>query len=239
MLPFKMKHEQGGFTLIELMFTVVVLAVLLAIGIPNFRDFLRNSRMAAQANDLLSGINLTRSEAVKRRAPVTLCAGTAAGGCVADGDFADGWIVFIDSDEDGVLGAAEADTNGDGVVDPGEDTDGDGVLEPAETVLREHDEMPEGMETAVYQTADAEDADDPAFDDSDTRYVSFGQNGFRRMDDGSLPVALALVICDARGNVESGGGPDMSAARAVEFTTAGRAAVTRSKGRIDTLGGCP
>ena len=214
MLHSKMKDKQGGFTLIELMFTVVVLAVLLAIGVPNFRDFLRNSRMAAQANDLLSAVNLTRSEAVKRRAPVTLCAGTA--GCSSTGNFEDGWLVYVDTDSDGV-------------VDAGED------------VLRRHTAMPGGIETAVFETADATstEEDDPDFTDSDTRYVSFGQSGFRRMNDGSMPIALGLVLCDARGNVASGGGPGMSAARAVEFTTSGRAAVTRSIDRIEALGGCP
>ena len=211
MLPHKMKYRQGGFTLIELMFTVVVMAVLLAIGVPNFRDFLRNSRMAAQGNDLLSALNLTRSEAVKRRAPVTLCAGTT--NCAAV-DFEDGWLVFVDTDSDGA-------------VDVGED------------VLRRHDPMPQGVTTAVYETADAEEEDDPDFDVSSTRYVSFGQNGFRRMNGGALPVALALVLCDTRGNVASGGGPDMSTARALELTTSGRAAITRSMDRIETLGGCP
>ena len=211
MLLHKMKHKQGGFTLIELMFTVIVLAVLLAIGVPSFRDFLRNSRMAAQANDLLSAVNLARSEAVKRRGPVTLCVGTA--NCAA-ADFEDGWLVFVDVDQDGV-------------VDVGED------------VLRRHPAMPGGIETAVYETADAEDEDDPEFDDSTTRYISYGQNGFRRMNGGGLPVALGIVLCDQRGNVESGGGPDMSAARALEFTTSGRVAITRSVDRIEALGGCP
>jgi prepilin-type N-terminal cleavage/methylation domain-containing protein len=241
MLFSKMKDKQGGFTLIELMFTVVVLAVLLAIGIPNFRDFLRNSRMAAQANDLLSGVNLTRSEAVKRRAPVTLCPGTAAAGCDVDGDFADGWIVFVDPNGDGSVDVDE-DADADGELDPGEDVDGDGVLDTAEStqnILREHDAMPEGMVTALVETAAAEDDDAPDFEASDTRYLSFGQNGFRRMNDGSLPVALALVLCDARDNVQSAGGPDVSAARALELTTSGRAAITRSVARIDTLGGCP
>ena len=213
MLRHTMKHKQGGFTLIELMFTVMVLSVLLAIGIPNFRDFLRNSRMSAQANDLLSGVNLTRSEAVKRRAPVTLCAGTPAG-CVDDGSFADGWVVFVD-------------TNANGDIDVGDD------------VLRDHAAMPDGVATSFVETADAEDDTSPAFDDSDTRYLSFGQNGFRRMNDGSLPVALGIVLCDTRGNVQTAAGPDMSAARALELTTSGRAAVTRSVVRIDTLGGCP
>ena len=211
MLLHKMKDKQGGFTLIELMFTVVVLAVLLAIGVPSFRDFLRNSRMAAQANDLLSAVNLTRSEAVKRRAPVTLCVG--ATDCAA-GDFEDGWLVFVDTDQDGA-------------VDAGED------------VLRRHDPMPGGITTAVAETADAEDDASPTFAASETRYLSFGQSGFRRMNDGSLPVALGIVLCDTRGNVESGGGPGMSAARAVEFTTSGRVAITRSVDRIEALGGCP
>ena len=210
MLLHKMKDKQGGFTLIELMFTVVVLAVLLAIGVPNFRDFLRNSRMAAQANDLLSAVNLTRSEAVKRRAPVTLCVRADCEG----GEFEDGWFVFVDENQSG-------------------------AFEAGEDVLRRHDTMPGGITTAVAETADAEDDASPTFAASDTRYLSFGQSGFRRMNDGSLPVALGIVLCDTRGNFESGGGPGMSAARAVEFTTSGRVAITRSVDRIEALGGCP
>lgn len=214
MLRCKMKQKQGGFTIIELMFTIALAAILLAIGVPNFRDFLRNGRMAGQANDLLTGLNLARSEAVKRRAPVTLCAGTTAGGCSLAGDFKDGWIVLVDFDSDGAVDAGDV-------------------------VVKDHGPMPDGYSTAVYQTADTEDDESPTYDASTTRYVSFGQNGFRRMNDGSLPVALALVFCDSRGNVASGGGPDMSTARALELTTAGRASITRSVERIETLGGCP
>jgi type IV fimbrial biogenesis protein FimT len=211
MLYLGMKEKQGGFTIVELMFTVLVLAVLLGLGIPNFRDFLLNSRMSAQANDLLSGINLARSEAVKRRDAVTLCVGTAAAGCTS-GQFADGWIVFADEDADGTPDGGP--------------------------VLRDHGAMPD-MRTAVYETTSDEGADEPDYKTSATRYVSFGANGFRRTNDGTLPVALGLVICDERGNVASGGGPDMSTARAVEFTTTGRASITRSIARIETLGGCP
>ena len=52
---------QSGFSLIELTFVVVIAGLLLAIGIPNFRDFIRNSRNAAESNDLLTGINVARS----------------------------------------------------------------------------------------------------------------------------------------------------------------------------------
>lgn len=112
-----MKARSAGFTLIELMFTVVVLAVLLGIGVPNFRDFVRNGRMTAAANDLLTDINLARSEAVKRRVPVTLCKTTDGASCSTDAAVAlRRWIVFIDD----VDPAAVAGTDGNGARDAGE-----------------------------------------------------------------------------------------------------------------------
>ena len=50
MLSPAMKAKQPGFTLIEMMLAISVLAVLLAVGVPNFRDFVRNSRMTSAAN---------------------------------------------------------------------------------------------------------------------------------------------------------------------------------------------
>jgi len=107
MLISKMKHKQGGFTLVELMFTVIVLAVLLGIGLPNFRDFLRNSRMTAAANDLLTDYNYARSEAVKRRLPVTICKSTDGAACATavTGSFSR-WIVFLDRNGDGLVTGA-------------------------------------------------------------------------------------------------------------------------------------
>jgi len=96
MLRRAMKAKQTGFTLIELMFTIVVLAVLLGIGVPNFRDFVRNSRLTAAANDLLADVNLARSEAVKRRVPVTLCKSANGTDCAAAAAAFTGWIVFVD-----------------------------------------------------------------------------------------------------------------------------------------------
>jgi type IV fimbrial biogenesis protein FimT len=112
-----MKAKQTGFTLIELMFTMVVLAVLLGIGVPNFRDFIRNSRLSTAANDLLADVNLTRSEAVKRRVPVTLCKSTDGAACDTSTSSAfSRWIVFVD---DANPAAASA-NDGNGAVDTGE-----------------------------------------------------------------------------------------------------------------------
>jgi type IV fimbrial biogenesis protein FimT len=109
MLATKMKIKQGGFTLIEAMFTVLVLAVLLGIGVPNFRDFLRNSRMTAAANDLLGDYNFARSEAVKRRLPVTLCKTSDGATCATTTTASyDRWIVFLDRNGDGLVTSATA-----------------------------------------------------------------------------------------------------------------------------------
>lgn len=86
-----MHHITRGFTLIELMVTLAVAAILLGIAIPSYQNFTVNSRMASQANDLITALNLARSEAVKRGANVTICASSNGTGCA--GSWEQGWIV--------------------------------------------------------------------------------------------------------------------------------------------------
>lgn len=80
-----------GFTLIELMVAVAVLAVLMTVAVPSYQRMVLNNRMAAQANDLISALSLGRSEAVKRAANVTVCASSNGAACT--GTWAQGWIV--------------------------------------------------------------------------------------------------------------------------------------------------
>jgi type IV fimbrial biogenesis protein FimT len=122
-----MKTRQIGFTMIELMFTLVVAATLLAIGIPNFRDFIRNSRLAGAANDLLADVALARTEAIKRRTWLGFCSSAdpldAEPECVdPDDDVLTGWIVWVD-DADPLVASGD---------------DGDAVRQDTEEVLRRY-----------------------------------------------------------------------------------------------------
>lgn len=91
--------QQSGFTLLELMVSITVLGVLLAIGVPAFNEIIRNNRTSAQANELVTALNLARSEASKLGLPMTVCAAnadqTACAGPTVN-DWANGWLVFSD-----------------------------------------------------------------------------------------------------------------------------------------------
>ena len=104
-------NYQNGFTLYELLVTLLVIGVVMTIGIPNMSAFTSNSRMATTANDLHSSFMLARSEAARSKTNVTVCASANSMDADADcnGSFDDGWIIFLDVDGD--LQRAGADEN--------------------------------------------------------------------------------------------------------------------------------
>ncbi len=95
--PLTFKGRQSGFTVIELLVTIVIASILLAVAIPSFQSIILNNRLTTQSGDFMSALYLTRSEAIKRGTRVTLCKSADGKSCSKNGDWDQGWIVFVDS----------------------------------------------------------------------------------------------------------------------------------------------
>lgn len=125
------KRTQHGFTLYELLITVLIVGVILAIGVPNMQAYTQNSRITGTANDIHAAFHLARSESSRAKTNITVCASnnsmTAAANC--GGTWDQGFIVFVDD-------------NG--------DLDRSGA---AETVLRAHPAIAEGVSLAIANDA--------------------------------------------------------------------------------------
>ena len=96
-----------GFTVIELLVTLSVAGILLAVAAPSYREFVQESRITAQSNSLLSSMMLTKSEAIKRNSPATICPSSSGTACTGGTIWSNGWIVFADANSDGVVDAGE------------------------------------------------------------------------------------------------------------------------------------
>lgn len=67
-----------GFTMVELMITIVIAAILTAIAVPSFRNIILSNRLTSTANDIVSALNVARMEAIKLNAPVQFCSNSSS-----------------------------------------------------------------------------------------------------------------------------------------------------------------
>ena len=168
--------NQTGFTLYELLITIVLVALVLSLGIPNMRAFNQNSRMTSAANDLHSAFHLARSEASRTRASVTLCASAnsmaASPTCGGTDSFEDGWIVFRDDD----------------LANPADLPNL--VVDTNDAVLMQYPAVNDEITITTNGTRD---------------YFTFAPSGQGRPIAGITPVT-SIVLCDDRGNETGPGG---------------------------------
>lgn len=103
--------RQRGVTLIELMVTISVAAILMAIAVPSFESIIRRNRAAAVTNQFIHSLHLARSEAVKRGRNVIVCPSTSVNESVPDCDegaaWTDGWIIYSDENGDNTYNAGD------------------------------------------------------------------------------------------------------------------------------------
>lgn len=92
-----------GFTLLELMVTIAILAIVAGLSTPSFLRTIENNRAATASNDFALAIIQARSEAVKRNQPVAICKSSDGATCTNSDDWEQGWISFVDVDGDSIL----------------------------------------------------------------------------------------------------------------------------------------
>lgn len=98
-------RAQSGFTLLELMVVIIIIGIVTAIALPNFRIMTINNRLSGGANEVLAGMQFARMEALRRNTRVVVCPSTNGTTCAGTN-----WgrhIAFVDTDRNGEVGAAD------------------------------------------------------------------------------------------------------------------------------------
>lgn len=205
----RMKKARG-FTILELMLTVAVLATGLVIAVPAMNQFILDNRLVSQINTLNSSLALARSEAVKQNALVVVCVSTDGSSCAADADWTSGWILFVDRNGD-----LDPDLGGEGDDGCAQDSTDDCLVAVESTVF--------GNNTLVAG-------------DGVPGLIAFNGTGVARCDanedaalEGCALEDTYFTLCDHRGDAH---------ARALAISQTGRTSALRATPTGDALE-CP
>ena len=102
------KRRNFGYTMMELVMVMAIVAILASIAIPSFQYVTSSNRLSSEVNGLLGDMQFARSEAVKEGQTVTICSSVDGATCAASPDWQHGWIVFLDTNNDQQVETGEA-----------------------------------------------------------------------------------------------------------------------------------
>lgn len=106
MATSRTRQQQTGFTLAELMTTLGVLSISMAIAVPGYKQLVQNNRRTTAVNEFVSTLHVARSLAITRNAQVTICPSSNGQQCAATA-WRSGWIWFADQDRNRQVNGAE------------------------------------------------------------------------------------------------------------------------------------
>lgn len=102
-----MNQTSSGFTLIELILGMTVAAIVLSLAVPSFHRFMESNRVSIETNHLMANLQYARNAAINRYSQVIACPSQDLEQCEGSGRWDRGWIVFMDTDENGQPDAPE------------------------------------------------------------------------------------------------------------------------------------
>jgi type IV fimbrial biogenesis protein FimT len=100
-------RRDGGFTLVELLITLLIVSILLGVAAPAFIDLLERNRLETTSTQFMTTLMAARSEALKRNQPVVTCKSVNGSSCVNAGGWERGWMTYADEDADGLKDGSE------------------------------------------------------------------------------------------------------------------------------------
>ena len=199
-------HSQLGFTLIELMVTVSIIAILAVITAPNLQSYIQNNRINTASQNLLSTLQTARSEAMRRQKRVVVCLSVLNNNtpeCTTGTPT--GWIMFADID------------GNDWQYCP----PGGNCISANDTLIKQS-----SLNSQIKILAD--NGKRVSYDATGFATVNGSTPEKIR--------STGFVICDQRGNVDSNGGTGAtSVARGLSINGTGRASMTKDRSNIDQM----